>query len=254
MQPVGSFFCAGQPVRLFLAATTMIAAIVGRVGAPILGIERAKRKTLFAVVFAVATAMGVSCIVIGMEWGHGHPWPEWDVAYVVTAMLRCGLLGVVLGYAVAAVMSFPMDGFIPSIGRRGERIRLTHVAMAFVVIATTCAVWWPVWPYYQQQLTLGHLVAEIDLADTEAIARRVPSVRRLGAQADAISLASFRAIHGRDERVRMAALETLKLLGDEARATPLLELTLKEMLKDQKEAVRAAAADYLSFIKAGSSI
>ena len=257
----------------FLFGASILASLIGTTLAPVFRINRTARRTLMAVGCALAAGLVSSFFVIQFEWRSDHPWPESDVLYVLWAAVRCGLLGGVLGYAISVAFVIVAGNgthpetargtaIVPSLGwpRRlvalassfcrtvHAHFRLQKLLSGGTVITLLVLSWWPYWSFHLQETAAIKLLTAIEDGRIDEIPKRVASVKRFDVPENVIGRVAFRAVNGRNERVRLTALESLKLLGNVVEQSPVLKPTLKQMMRDDSETVRGAAETWLTTI------
>jgi hypothetical protein len=217
----------------FLIAAALLAWLAGSAVAAFLRIEEAGRRHRVAISAALCAGLACSFFLIQFERRKEHPWPEHHGLYIATGIVRGGLLGVVVGFLVSAATVFITK---QSRDLLRDRTTLLLGGLSFVLL---CVWWQPVLPFYRQQWASDRLLASVKNARDDQVPSRVEAVKRHGAELDAVGRIAFQALYGRSDRVRLTALQALKLLCD----ARLFKPVLSQMQNDQSEVVRSAAAD-----------
>lgn len=237
------------------------------------------RRFWKGVAIFVAAAVGIGAgvfVAMQVEWRSdgpekGHPWPESDEWFVALAAVRGGLLGGLVGYIVLKTLDLaarsaeqrektcvPAEsalaadaGGTPSLLRRvrGAVLRPNCLAVG-VVVLLTAVCWWPYLSFHLENRAVRQLIATIEAGKIDQLPSRVAAVKKYRGGEGAIPVVAFLASKGQDAQVRLAALETLKLLGDAASSSPLLPLVLYEIEQgDSDEKLRSAAKNWSEILK-----
>jgi hypothetical protein len=223
-----------------LVAASVVASLLGTVVAHF-RLGRICNEFFVAVGLSGLVGAAFSFFVIQFEW-HGeplpngeHPWPNGNELYVITALLRCGMLGALIGYPVARTLDWAQGNC-----RCNKRRKGTRWLVAGLVVLTVVS-WFPVTNWHFREWSIRRLLASIEQGRIDDISSRIAVVARFHGEQRAVGLVAGRALRGRNEQVRLCAIESFRLLRQPAIDARIFDQVLKELLQDQSDNIRKAA-------------